>query len=616
MLEIAPTKKAAAWLESLAQALAAGDAAAASNLFVDDCYWRDLLTFTWNITTMEGREAIAGMLAATLATAKPSAWHLTGEATSDEGIIEAWFSFETAVARGEGIIRLRDGRCRTLFTAMTDLKGFEERKGAGRPLGVRHKADPQRETWSEARARETRELGSDEQPYCLVIGGGQGGIMLGARLRQLGVPTIVIEKNARPGDSWRNRYRTLVLHDPVWYDHLPYIPFPENWPVFTPKDKMGDWLEMYTRVMELNYWVATKCLSASYDEAEKVWTVVVDRVGRQITLKPKHIVFATGAYGPPRRIDLPGADRFKGELLHSSQYASGDKFRGRRVAVIGAASSGHDVCVDLWESGAEVTMIQRSPTTVVKSDTLMEVGFEIFSEDALARGITTEKADMIVASTPFALVPKGQRALYEVIKARDAAFYDRLRAAGFAIDFGDDETGLLMKAYRTGSGYYIDVGASDLIIGGKIGIRSGVAIKSLTPSGILFEDGSELAADAIIACTGYQSMNETVASIVSREVADKVGPCWGLGSGVKGDPGPWQGELRNMWKPTAQEALWFHGGNLALSRFYSKYVALQIKARMEGIETPVYGKPSNSGAADLPPRGGDVAEGDRGGRRA
>ncbi|MCA0015257.1 NAD(P)/FAD-dependent oxidoreductase [Mesorhizobium sp. B292B1B] len=594
MLEMAPTKQAAAWLASLAQALEAGDAPAAANLFVDDCYWRDLLTFTWNVTTMEGRQAIADMLKATLATTKPSAWQLTGEATSDEGIIEAWFTFETAVASGQGIMRLRDGRCRTLFTAMTDLKGFEERKGAARPLGVRHKADPERETWSEARAREIRELGASEQPYCLVIGGGQGGIMLGARLRQLGVPSIVIEKNARPGDSWRKRYRTLVLHDPVWYDHLPYIPFPDNWPVFTPKDKMGDWLEMYTRVMELNYWVATRCVSASYDEVEKVWTVVVDRVGQHITLKPKHIVFATGAYGPARPIDLPGADRFKGEILHSSQYSSGEKFRGKKVAVIGAASSGHDVCVDLWESGAEVTMIQRSPTTVVKSDTLMEVGFEIFSENALARGITTEKADMIVASTPFALVPKGQRALYDVIRARDAAFYERLGAAGFALDFGDDETGLLMKAYRTGSGYYIDVGASDLIIDGKIGIRSGVAIKSLTPSGILFEDGSELEADAIIACTGYQSMNETVAQIVSREVADKVGPCWGLGSGVKGDPGPWQGELRNMWKPTAQEALWFHGGNLALSRFYSKYVALQIKARMEGIATPVYGAVSNA----------------------
>ncbi|MDX8529030.1 NAD(P)/FAD-dependent oxidoreductase [Mesorhizobium sp. MSK_1335] len=594
MLDIAPSQQAAAWLGSFGRALEAGDIEAATNLFAEDCYWRDLLTFTWNIKTMEGQAAIREMLKATLSSAKPSQWRLSGEASVEDGVIEAWFTFETAVARGEGILRLKDGRCRTLFTAMSELKGFEERKGPARPLGIRHKADPGRETWAEARAREARDLGVHDQPYCLVIGGGQGGIMLGARLRQFGVPTLVIEKNARAGDSWRNRYRSLVLHDPVWYDHLPYVPFPENWPVFTPKDKMGDWLEMYTRVMELNYWVATKCISAAYDEAERVWTVVVDRVGQRITLKPKHIVFATGAYGAPKQIELPGADSFKGELLHSSQYSTGEKFRGTRVAVIGAASSGHDVSVDLWEAGAKVTMVQRSPTTVVKSDTLMDVGFEIFSEKALARGITTDKADMIVASTPFALVPKGQRALYDVIRARDADFYKRLSDSGFAIDFGEDETGLLMKAYRTGSGYYIDVGACELILNGEIKVKSGVGIKSLTPSGILFEDGGELAVDAIVCCTGYQSMNETVAGIVSREVADKVGPCWGLGSGVKGDPGPWQGELRNMWKPTAQEALWFHGGNLALSRFYSKYVALQLKARMEGIATPVYGEPSNS----------------------
>ncbi|RUU61415.1 NAD(P)/FAD-dependent oxidoreductase [Mesorhizobium sp. M2C.T.Ca.TU.002.02.1.1] len=594
MLDIAPSQQAATWLGAFGRALEAGDIEAATGLFVEDCYWRDLLTFSWNIKTMEGQAAIREMLKATLRVAQPSHWRVSGEPSVDDGTVEAWFTFETTVARGEGILRLKDGRCRTLFTAMSELKGFEEQKGPARPLGIRHKADPKRETWAEARAREARDLGVHEQPYCLVIGGGQGGIMLGARLRQLGVPTLVIEKNARAGDSWRNRYRSLVLHDPVWYDHLPYVPFPENWPVFTPKDKMGDWLEMYARVMELNYWVATRCISAAYDEAEKVWTVVVDRVGQRITLKPKHIVFATGAYGPPRQIELPGAESFKGELLHSSQYSTGEKFRGKRVAVIGAASSGHDVSVDLWEAGAKVTMVQRSPTTVVKSDTLMDVGFEIFSEKALARGITTDKADMIVASTPFALVPKGQRALYDVIRARDADFYKRLSDSGFAIDFGEDETGLLMKAYRTGSGYYIDVGACELILNGEIAVKSGVGIKSLTPDGILFEDGSELAVDAIVCCTGYQSMNETVAGIVSREVADKVGPCWGLGSGVKGDPGPWQGELRNMWKPTAQEALWFHGGNLALSRFYSKYVALQLKARMEGIATPVYGEPSNA----------------------
>lgn len=591
MLDVAPSKQATGWLENFSQALESNDAAAVTGLFHDECYWRDLLSFTWNIKTMEGKDAIADMLAGTLSHTRPRRWRVDGEPTVDGDTIEARFSFETGAAHGNGIFRLRGGRCRTMFTAMSDLKGFEEKTGRRRPLGVRHEADPNRETWSEARSREQAELGASRQPYCLIIGGGQGGIALGARLGQLGVPTIILEKNARAGDSWRNRYRSLVLHDPVWYDHMPYIPFPGHWPVFTPKDKMGDWLEMYARVMELNYWASSRCVRAAFDEAEKTWTVEVDRGGETVVLHPKQLVFATGAYGPPREIALPGMDEFEGEILHSSQYSDGKRFRGKSCVVIGAASSGHDVCVDLWEGGAEVTMVQRSPTTVVRSDTLMELAFEIYSEGALERGMTTDAADMLVASTPFAILPESQKALYDRIRERDRNFYEKLRNAGFAIDFGDDETGLMMKAYRTGSGYYIDVGASDLIIDGKIRVKSGQEIERLTPKGIRFEDGEEIAADAIVSCIGYHSMHETVAAIVSRETADRVGPCWGLGSGVKNDPGPWQGELRNMWKPTAQEALWFHGGNLALSRFYSKFVAMQIKARMEGLETPVYQPP-------------------------
>ncbi len=477
---------------------------------------------------------------------------------------------------------------------MTELKGFEEKAGETRPLGLRHKADRKRETWLEARKREAAELGATRQPYCLVIGGGQGGIALGARLKRIGVPAIVVEKNARAGDSWRNRYRSLVLHDPVWYDHLPYIPFPDHWPVFTPKDKMGDWLEMYAKVMELDYWASTACLAASYDDDEKVWTVELDRDGERVTLKPKALVFATGAYGPPRRIDIPGAEDFEGAILHSSDYADGRKYRGRKVVVVGAASSAHDIAVDLWEAEADVTMVQRSPTTVVRSDTLMELGFEIYSEAALKKGITTEIADMLGASMPYALLTDPQRKLYQKIRARDADFYARLAKAGFALDFGEDETGQMLKAFRTGSGFYIDVGASELIANGEIKVKSGVEIASFTPAGLRFDDGEELAADVVILATGYHSMHEVVAEIVSRETADRIGPAWGLGSGVRGDPGPWEGEPRNLWKPTAQEALWFHGGNLALSRFYSKFVALQLKARMEGIATPVYRAPKRN----------------------
>ena len=165
----------------------------------------------------------------------------------------------------------------------------------------------------------------------MIVGGGQGGIALGARLRQLGVPTIIVERNERPGDSWRKRYKSLCLHDPVWYDHLPYIKFPENWPVFSPKDKIGDWLEMYTRVMELNYWSSTEAKSAKYDEEAGEWTVVVERDGADVTLRPKQLVLATGMSGKPNVPEIPGMDVFRGDQHHSSAAPGPGRLRGQAV---------------------------------------------------------------------------------------------------------------------------------------------------------------------------------------------------------------------------------------------------------------------------------------------
>jgi putative flavoprotein involved in K+ transport len=214
----------------------------------------------------------------------------------------------------------------------------------------------------------------------------------------------------------------------------------------------------------------------------------------------------------------------------------------------------------------------------------------LYSEEAVKNGITTEKADLIFASLPYRIMHEFQIPVYAAIKERDADFYARLEKAGFMLDWGDDESGLFMKYLRRGSGYYIDVGASELVANGDIKLKSGVTVKEIKPHSVVLSDGTELEADLIVYATGYGSMNGWAAKLISQEVADKVGKCWGFGSGTTKDPGPFEGELRNMWKPTKQEALWFHGGNLHQSRHYSLYLALQLKARMEGIPTPVFGQ--------------------------
>ncbi|MFK0335581.1 NAD(P)/FAD-dependent oxidoreductase [Rhizobium sp. NPDC090275] len=592
MLDTSATTKIDATLAKLGSALEGGDIDAAVNLFQQDCYSRDLVTFTWNLRTLEGRDQIRDMLVSQLANIKPSNFNQDATQAAGEagGVVDGWFEFETAVARGYGHIRLKNGLIWTLLTTMTELKGHEEPKGIRRPLGAEHGHDPNRTTWKEKRETEAEALGYAEQPYVVIIGGGQGGIALGARLRQLGVPAIIIEKNERPGDSWRKRYKSLCLHDPVWYDHLPYIPFPENWPVFAPKDKVGDWLEMYTKVMELNYWSSTTCTSARFDDETGEWTVIVDRDGEQIVLRPKQLVLATGMSGKANVPKISGQVIFKGEQQHSSQHPGPDAYRGKKVVVIGSNNSAHDICAALWEGGADVTMLQRSSTHIVRSDSLMEIGLgDLYSERALAAGMTTRKADLIFASLPYKIMHEFQIPLYEKMREKDASFYAALEKAGFMLDWGADGSGLFMKYLRRGSGYYIDVGACDLIIDGSIKLKSGVDIDRLTENAVLLKDGTEFPADLVVYATGYGSMNGWAADLISKEVADKVGECWGLGSDTPKDPGPWEGEQRNMWKPTQQEALWFHGGNLHQSRHYSQYLSLQLKARQVGIDTPVYG---------------------------
>jgi flavin-binding monooxygenase-like protein len=149
---------------------------------------------------------------------------------------------------------------------------------------------------------------------------------------------------------------------------MAYLPFPKNWPQFTPKDKLGDWLEAYASVLELNVWTSTSIKSAEYDTEKSEWTaVVIQKNGNEKTLRPRHLIWCTGHAAEPLSTSLPGQGDFKGIVYHGIDHQDASLYvvEGKNVVVVGTGNSGHDIAEDFYQNGAKVTMIQRSGTYVI-----------------------------------------------------------------------------------------------------------------------------------------------------------------------------------------------------------------------------------------------------------
>jgi len=365
----------------------------------------------------------------------------------------------------------------------------------------------------------------------------------------------------------------LVLHDPVWYDHIPYLPFPETWPVFPPKDKFADWLESYASILELNVWTSTTLSGQpKYDETTKLWTVTVTRPdGTQKTIRPKHLIIATSITGEPNIPTFKGTENFKRPILHSTQFKNGADYAQKKVVIIGSCTSAIDIAQDLYEQGAEPTLVQRSSTYIITSQAFLDVLFKGVYDGT---GPPTDIADLLSYSLPNLLAKTFHVGLTALVKQQDAALLDAVEKAGFKLDFGVDDSGLLPKFLIKGGGYYIDVGGADLIAEGKIKVKQGQEVDHFEKDGVVFADGSKLEADGIVLATGYQGMKSTIAKILGEEVAARTSDVWGLDE---------EGEIRGMWKATGHPGLWYHGGNLALCRFFSRRLALQIKAQLVGL---------------------------------
>jgi hypothetical protein len=564
------------WLTKFEPALVRPDDVLLKTLFHADSYWRDLLAITWRIQTVNGAEAILSGLKARTGSVRPTAFRIDPHrgaarhvARAGTEAIEAIFTFETAEGRGNGVLRLTpdggDGntlKAWTLLTALDEIKGYEEQLGRSRPQRKIYSRDFRGPNWLDLRKAAAAYV--DREPTVLVVGGGQAGLSTAARLTQLQVETLIVDRERRVGDNWRKRYHALVLHNQMHVNHMPYMHFPPTWPAYIPKDKIAAWFEAYVESMELNYWTATEFEGGTYDEKEGRWSVMLRRDDGTKREMQRHVVMATGVSGIPSLPNIPTLRDFGGAVLHSSQYDHGEKWRGKRVLVVGSGNSGHDIAQDLHSSGARVTLVQRSSTMIVNVEPSLE------------------DCDLITASIPLSLAKKSHILLTEKARNLDEDLLDGLRRVGFKLDFGEEGTGWQFKYLTRGGGYYFNVGCSDLIVKSEIGLVQFSDIASFVVEGARMSSGEILAADLIVLATGYKGQEYLVRKLFGDDVALRVGPIWGFGD---------EQELRNMFTRTAQPGLWFIAGSFAQCRIYSKYLGLQIKAREAGLLGPLIGQP-------------------------
>ncbi|MEN9775117.1 MAG: hypothetical protein RL322_2187 [Pseudomonadota bacterium] len=568
------------WLACFDQAAEAPRSDRIQDLFLPDAHWREALGLSWAIRTVSGGADVARALFEALTQRRARQFAIDPERLAPRIVeragvrcVEAIIRFETAVGAGAGLLRLREDqpeRAWTFHTALEAIRGHEEdhlRRNREEPVFDRDFHGP---NWLDRRSARARF--DDREPTVLVVGAGHAGLAVAARLGQLEVDTLVVDREVRAGDNWRLRYHALRLHNTYHSNHLPYIEFPSTWQQYLPKDRIAHWLEAYVDFMDIQLWTQTGFEGASWCEAAQRWAARLQRPDGSIrTVRPQHIIMATGISGTPKRPSVPTLERFAGSVLHTSEFADGAAWRGRAVLVLGSGTSAHDVAQDLHGHGARVTMIQRSPTLVIQ----VEPSAQLYDSVYLERSISIDDRDLIATSIPKALMLDAHRQLTRKAEALDASLLQGLEQVGFRLSSGIDGTGWPLLFRERGGGYYFNVGCSDLIASRAIGLMQYQEIETFTPEGLRMKDGRTLPADLVVLATGYEGHDHAVRQYFGPAIAERVGKIWGFDANRQ--------ELANMWARTPQPGLWFTGGPFSLCRAYSKFLALQIKAATLGI---------------------------------
>ncbi|KAK9459576.1 uncharacterized protein V1516DRAFT_680278 [Lipomyces oligophaga] len=567
------SKIAQSFLDRFNSAVTKSDAAAFDALFADgESFWRDTISFTSDFRSI-GKINILQAATDRLSVAKAGNAKLSTPAPSverpfpDVSFVQVFFTFDCAIGSGIAIAKLIPGPSDeylawVLYTTLDAVEGYPERAYAARLRGTHNTTY----SYDEHLAEQIE----NPEPAVLIVGGGHNGLEISARLKAMGIKSLVIDTYKRIGDNWRLRYKSLSLHDPVWSNHLVYLPFAATWPIWTPSGKLANFLEYYADALELSVWSETSLVTSEtyFDESKKQWIATLNRKGKKVNFSVSHIVMATGIGGghpkfPPA---FPGQDKFSKPILHSSSHQQGGNWKGKTALVVGACTSAHDISLDFFNNGADITMLQRSPTYV------MSVEKGVPTVNPYTENVDTWTMDLLSESNPKYVGRLYHKRFVPIIKEHDKELLSGLKKAGFKLYDGMDECGFFINTNSRSGGYYYDTGCSPHIVNGDIKIK-GSEIDHFDEDTVYFKDGTTSKPDIIVMATGYTGFKDTIKDVLGEKYAAQFKEFWGLDK---------EGELYGTCRDIGIPQCFYVVGPLSGARWNSKIVALQIIAEREG----------------------------------
>lgn len=340
----------------------------------------------------------------------------------------------------------------------------------------------------------------------------------------MGISALVLDRHERVGDSWRKRYKSIRLHTPSYTDSWPFLAFPTDWPKVPTRDMIADFAEHYAQALGLDVWLKTNATGFSYQPSSREWHINLQQPNDHHTLKAKHVVFATGVYADQPVIPhFPNQEHFTGQVYHSSQHTTAlqiPDLHNKRVAIIGAGPSAHDVAQDFASHSAQaVTLIQRQAIFSMSMAAMESTVFFLWN----LPGLSTEDADLIGNSTPIAVIRTMSVDMTKAMAKEDADMIAGLRRAGMALKVGDDGYGVADHQLIRGGQYYIDQGANQMIADGRIGVfQCDEGVSHFDETGIALKNGKHVDADVVVLATGYQRNVSTVRESMGAKVAERL----------------------------------------------------------------------------------------------